>query len=191
MGSLFRTTAGFCVNEPESESEPAGLRGLDADILLQVGQARTIPAHTLLCQEGQITDRAFVVTAGQVEIAKDFAGKTRALSTFGPGSVLALMAALDGEPCAVSIRTLSDAKVVEITRASLLALLDPEQAESASFAHDLTLVAIRRLRGATDELAHVLFQALRSSPRAGRIDAASLARIQASNHAWPCVKLAA
>lgn len=179
------------MSEPESPPAPASVQGLEADALLRVGQVRTVSAHTLLCQEGQITDRVFVVTAGQVEIAKDFAGKTRALSTCGPGSVLALMAALDGEPCAVSVRTLSDATVVEITRGRLLALLDPDQAESASLAHDLTLVAIRRLRGSTDELAHALFQALRSSPRAGRIDAASLARIQASNHVWPCVKLAA
>jgi CRP-like cAMP-binding protein len=164
---------------------------VEATALLHVGRARAVPAHTLLCQEGQITERLFVVTAGQVEIAKDFAGKIRALTTLGPGSILALMAALDGEPCAVSMRTLSDATVVEITRGSLLALLNPDQAEGASLAHELTLVAIQRLRGATDELAHTLFQALRSSPRAGRIDAASLARIQASNHAWPCVRLAA
>jgi hypothetical protein len=89
------------------------------------------------------------------------------------------------------MRTLSDATVVEITRCGLLALLDPEQATVSSLAHDLTLVAIRRLRGATDDLAHTLFEALQSSPRAGRIDAGSLARIQASNHAWPCVRLAA
>ena len=179
------------MSDPESESGPSGGRGVEADALLQVGQARAVPAHTLLCQEGQITDRFFVVTAGQVEVAKDFAGKTRTLSTFGPGSILALMAALDGEPCAVSMRTLSDATVVEITRGRLLALLDPAQAAGSSLAHELTLVAIRRLRSATDELAHTLLHALRSSPRAGRIDAASLARIQADNHAWPCVRLAA
>jgi hypothetical protein len=57
--------------------------------------------------------------------------------------------------------------------------------------YDLTLVAIRRLRGATDELAQTLFRVLRSSPRAGRIDPDSLARIQAGNHAWPRVRLAA
>jgi CRP-like cAMP-binding protein len=191
MGSLFRALARFRLSDPESASTPAVLCGLEADTLLQAGQARAVPAHTLLCQEGRTTDRFFVVTAGLVEIAKDFGGKPRALSTLGPGSILALMAALDGGPCAVSMRTLSDATVVEITRCSLLALFDPEQATVSSLAHDLTLVAIRRLRGATDALAHTLFQALQSSPRAGRIDAGSLARIQASDHAWPCVRLAA
>ena len=109
----------------------------------------------------------------------------------GPGTVLALMAALDGEPCPLSMHTLGDATVVEITRGRLLALLDPEVAAHSNLVHDLALVAIRQLRGATDELAHTLFQVLRSSPRAGRIDPAGLARIQAGNHAWPCIKLAA
>ena len=159
--------------------------------MLQAGQVRCLPPHALLCREGQTTDRFFVVTAGEVELAKSIAGKSRALSTSGPGSVLALMAALDGAPCPVSMRTLGDATVVEITCGSLFALLDPEETANSNLVHDLALVAIRRLRGATDELAQTLFQALRSSPRAGRIDPASLARIQAGNHAWPCAKLAA
>jgi CRP-like cAMP-binding protein len=150
-----------------------------------------LPARALLCQEGQTIDRFFVLTAGEVEVAKSIAGRSRALSISGPGTVLALMAALDGEPCPVSMLTLSDATVVEITRGSLFALLDPEDPADSNLAHDLALVAIRRLRGATDELAQTLFQALRSSPRAGRIDPVSLARIQADNHAWPCAKLAA
>ena len=89
------------------------------------------------------------------------------------------------------MHTLGDATVVEITRGRLLALLDPEVAAHSNLVHDLALVAIRRLRGATDELAHTLFQALRSSPRGDRIVPHSLARIQAGNHAWPSVRLAA
>jgi CRP-like cAMP-binding protein len=150
-----------------------------------------MPAHALLCQEGQITDRFFIVTSGEVEIAKSIAGKSCALSTTGPGSVLGLMPALDGGPCAVSWRTLSDTTVVEVTRNSLFALIDPEQASASNLVHDLALVAIRRLRAATDELSQTLFQSLRSSPRAGRLDPPRMARIQAANHAWPCVRLAA
>jgi CRP-like cAMP-binding protein len=179
------------LSDGDSEPKPSGRQGFDAESLLRAGQVRSLPARALLCQEGQTTDRFFVVTAGEVELAKSIAGKFRALSTHGPGSVLALMAALDGGPCPVSMRTLGDVTVVEITRGSLFALLDPDRAADSDLVHDLALVAIRRLRGATDELAQTLFQALRSSPRAGRIDLASLARIQAANHAWPCAKLAA
>jgi CRP-like cAMP-binding protein len=179
------------LSDTNSESEQIGFQGLEAEPLLRAGKIVTLPAHAVLCQQGQTTDRFFVITAGEVELAKSIAGKARPLSTSGPGSVLALMAALDGEPCAVSMRTLGDTTVVEITRGSLLALLDPEVAADSNLVHDLALVAIRRLRAATDELAQTLFQALRASPRAGRIDVAKLARIQAGNHAWPCAKLAA
>ena len=177
------------MSDQESEPGSDGFLGPEGGALLEAGQARSIPSHALLCQEGKATDRFFVLTAGQVEIAKSIAGKSCALTTSGPGSVLGLMAALDGEPCAVSMRTLGEATVVEITRSSLLALLDAEQAPN--FVHALALVAIRRLRNATEELSQTLFQALRSSPRGDRIVPHSLARIQAGNHAWPSVRLAA
>ncbi len=182
------------MSDPESEAKPTRLQALETDFLLHAGIVRAMPAHAFLCQEGQLTDRFFVVTSGEVEIAKSIAGKTLALSRTGPGSVLALMPALDGEPCAVSLRTLCEATVVEITRSNLFALIDPEQAEQASashLVHALALVAIRRLRAATDELSQTLFHSLRSSPRAGRIDAQRMASIQAGNHAWPRVRLAA
>ena len=191
MGGLFCSPARFRLSDPEPEAKPGSFHGMDAKALMQAGQARALPPHALLCQEGKATDRFFVLTVGQVEISKSIAGRHHALANTGPGSVLGLMAALDGEPCSVSMRTQGSATVVEITRSSLLALLAPEHASDSDLMHDLALVAIRRLRGATDELAQTLFQALRASPRAGRIDAHRLARIQAGNHAWPCVRLAA
>jgi CRP-like cAMP-binding protein len=150
-----------------------------------------MPAHALLCQEGQITDRFFIVTSGEVEIAKSIAGKSCALSTTGPGSVLGLMPALDGGPCAVSMAYPERHHRRRSHAQQPVRPLDPEQASASNLVHDLALVAIRRLRAATDELAQTLFQSLRSSPRAGRLDPPRLARIQAANHAWPCVRLAA
>ena len=129
-------------------------------------------------------DRFFVVTAGQFEIAKCIAGQRHTLSISGPGSVLALMPALDGEPCAVSICALGDATVVEIKREDLLALLDDAGEQNLPIANLLSLLAIRRLRGATDELAKALYCALQSPERRGRIDALQLARIQAGSYAW-------
>ena len=179
------------MSEPGADSGPTGLRRPEAEALLQAGQARVMPAQSLLCEEGKITDRFFFVAAGTVEISKSIAGTRRTLATSGTGSVLALMAALDGAPSAVSMRTQSDATVVEITRSRLLAMLDSEEPTDANLVHALTLVAICRLRSATDELAQALHHALRSSLRAGRMDPCSLARIQAGNHAWPCAWLAA
>jgi CRP-like cAMP-binding protein len=175
----------------KSESKPAVFRKSEAEALLQAGQSRTVAARTALCQEGKLTDRFFFVVAGKVEISKSIAGTCRALTTFGPGSVLVLMAALDGSPCAVSIRALTDVTVVEITRGNFLAMLEQERPNEANLVHELTLVAIRRLRDATVELGQTLHRSLRASPRVGRMDPLSLALIHAGNHAWAFTRLAA
>jgi CRP-like cAMP-binding protein len=178
------------LSEPVS-AEPAGLSGPATKALLQAGKSRTMAAHALLCEEGKITDRFFFIVAGKVEISKTINGTCRALATSGPGSVLALMPALDGAPCAVSIRAQSNVTVVEIIRSKLLTMLDPEESTDTNLVHELTLVAIRRLRAATDEMGQTLYRSLQASPRAGRLDPHSLARIHACNHAWPIAQLAA
>ena len=179
------------MSEPKSDVEPAVFSGPDIKALLQAGESRTMVAHALLCEEGKVTDRFFFIVAGKVEISKTINGTCRALATSGPGSVLALMPALDGAACAVSIRAQGEITIVEIIRSKLLAMLDPEESSYSSLVHDLTLVAISKLRAATDDLARTLYQSLRASPRGGRLDPHCLALIHASNHAWPFARLAA
>jgi len=199
------------MSEPSTGDMPAWLQGPEGHALLDAGQPRFLPALSTLCEEGQTLDRVFLVTSGAFEIAKYIGGQQHSLSTCGPGTLLALMPALDGEPCAVSISAREDATVVEIKRESLLALIDldgnPERvpipsrdaslpAEPAGSARDqssgsspaigtrLSLLAIRRLRNATNELAQALHCALRSPEQNGRVDAMRLARIQARGYAW-------
>jgi CRP-like cAMP-binding protein len=172
------------VTEPGAETGADGFRGADAQSLLHIGHSRSLPACATLCQEGEVTDCFFVVTAGEFAVAKCIAGEMTVLSTFGPGSLLALMPALDGEPCAVTISALQDATVVAITRDRLLALLEQPGEPNPGLANLLSLLAIRRLRGATNDLAQALLCALQDPERGGRIDAARLARIQADSYAW-------
>jgi CRP-like cAMP-binding protein len=179
------------LSEPKSDAEPAVFSGPEVKALLQAGQSRTMTAHALLCEEGKVTDHFFFMIAGKVEISKTMNGTCRVLATSGPGSVLALMPALDGAACAVSMRAQGEITVVEINRSKLLAMLDPSESSDSNLVHDLTLVAISRLRAATDDLAKTLYQSLRASPRAGRLDPNGLALIHASNHAWPFARLAA
>jgi CRP-like cAMP-binding protein len=172
------------VNEPEVDAGPTCFREPEARALLEAGQPKEMPALSLLCQEGQSTDRFFLVTTGEFEVGKEIAGRHCTLSTVGPGSVLGLMPALDGSPCAVSIRALCSATVVEITRENLLAMFDHDRRADLNAANHLSLMAIRRLRGATTELAQALHQALTSPGQRGRIDTARLAHIQAGSYAW-------
>ena len=77
------------MNESNAEAGLESLQRPDARLLTGVGRTRNLPASSLLCAEGQVMDRFFVVTAGQFEIAKCIAGQRHTLSISGPGSVLA------------------------------------------------------------------------------------------------------
>ncbi len=169
----------------ESEGEAEGLRNPEAQAWLRIGQSRSVPAMSWLCEEGRITTSFFVLYAGEVEVAKSVGGEQQLLSTLGPGSTLALLPALDGMPCAVSMRALTDAEVVEIGGASFRALMAAEDAAGSQLGFDLACLAVRRLRSATVELGKALHQAVASPDRAGRIDRSRLMQIQAGNHAWP------
>lgn len=179
------------MSEPESEPNVDCLRGPEGLALLQAGEQRLVVAGSVLCHEGQSLDRFFVLTRGMVEISRTVAEKTLPLGTCGPGGILALMAALDGQPCAVTMRARQDCHVVELSRAIVFEMLQPDGPRSANLSHDLALLTIRRLRRATDDLAGTLYRALRASAQTGRLDVLDLARIQAKNHAWQCASLAA
>jgi CRP/FNR family cyclic AMP-dependent transcriptional regulator len=158
--------------------------------LLRAGQQRLVPAGQVLCHEGKQLERFFVLTRGTVDLSRTVVEKTLALGACGPGSILGLMAALDGQPCAVTLRAREDCTVVDVSRAAVFDMLRPDGPWSANLSHDLALLTIRRLRRATDDLAGTLFRALQSR-QAGRLEVLDLARIQAKNHVWQCASLAA
>jgi CRP-like cAMP-binding protein len=172
------------MSEPGAEDPPAWFQGPEAHALIEAGQSRFLPALSTLCEEGQVVDRVFLVTAGAFAITKHIQGEQYVLSTCGPGTLLALMPALDGGPCAVSITARDDATVVEIQRDRLLALLDQPWDAPLGISNRLSLLAIRRLRKATDELAQALHSAIGSPEQRGRMNAMRLARIQAGGYAW-------
>lgn len=170
----------------ESDPEPkfADLGGLQLADWLRAGQARRLPAFSLLCEEGQLASHCYVVTRGMVEVAKTIDGRHQALSTHGPGSILALMATLAGGPCRVSMRATEDIDVVAIGRDGLFMILGVEGDACAPLADKLTVTAIRRLRRATDELAQAIHRSLVSPERPGHLKIPDLAMIHAGNHAW-------
>ena len=181
---MFRPAQGIGMSEPGAEDVPTWFHGSEAEQLLGAGRTRSLPALATLCEEGQVLDCFFLVTSGEFEVAKHIAGRRCPLSTFGPGTLLALMPALDGEPCAVSISARESATVIEIKRDSLLALLSQPPDAIPEITNRISLLAIRRLRSATDELAQALYCAIRSPGQDGRVEAIRIARIQARGYAW-------
>ena len=84
----------------------------------------------------------------------------------------------------VTISARANATVLEIKREALLAMLDRPPDSIPEIANRLSLLAIRRLRSATNELAQALHCAIRSPNQCGRVDATKLALIQAHGYAW-------
>jgi CRP-like cAMP-binding protein len=172
------------MTEPDSGDTSAWLSGPEGREFLAAGQRCSIRAESTLCQEGHSTNRCFLVTEGRFAITKRIEGKRYLLSIFGPGALLALMPALDGQPCAVTISAACDATVIEIGRERLRAALDRRSEQEPQIADRLSLLAIRRLRNATNELAQEICRTIGSPEPKGRIDAMRLARIQAHGYAW-------
>jgi len=172
------------MSDGEGYSEFAGLERSELEELLRAGPVRALSPSAVLCEEGQLCAHCWVVTQGTVEAARTIEGGHRTLSQHGPGSILALMATLDGGPCRVSLRAAGDAKVVEIARDGLFDILGVEHDPCAALAHRLTITAIRRLRRATDELAQAIHRSVTDVQRPGHLAIADLAAIHAGNHAW-------
>jgi CRP-like cAMP-binding protein len=172
------------MSDTDPESELTGLGASELRDLLRAGQERQLPAFSLLCEEGQIANHCYVVTQGVVEVAKTIGGAHHALAKLGPGSILALMATLDGGRCRVNMRATEDVKVVEISRDALFTIFGVEEDACAALADRLTVTAIRRLRRATDELAQAIHRSLVDAERPGHLQIPDLAIIHAGNHAW-------
>jgi eukaryotic-like serine/threonine-protein kinase len=80
---------------------------------------RPFPAGTLIVQEGDIADEAFVITAGHCEAFRDERGRRVSLGTLGPGDVFGEGALFAGEPRNASIVAVDDVTAVVVTREAL------------------------------------------------------------------------
>jgi CRP-like cAMP-binding protein len=172
------------MSKGDAEADLAGITRSELAYLLRAGQLRVLPAFTLLCGEGQPAPLCYVVAEGTVEVTRTLPSGKHVMSTHGPGSILALLAAFDGGPCRVSMRAVEEVKVLAITRDGLLAIFGVEDTGHAALADRLTIAAIHHLRRAIDDLAQVIHRSLTAPARPGRLEVPDLALIHAGNHAW-------
>jgi len=64
--------------------------------------------------EGDAGDRAYVITAGEIEVLKESAGREVRLAVLGPGTLVGEMALLAGEPRNATCRAITDTRLVSI-----------------------------------------------------------------------------
>jgi signal transduction histidine kinase len=120
-----------------------------ARICDEAREVRLAPGQVLF-REGEWGDRAYVLTAGQVEVYKDGDGRETVLAVRGVGEVVGEMALLQQEPRSASVRAKTAAELFSIPRPALDDLLQT----SASAARAIFQTLLRRIRETNAQLRH-------------------------------------
>ncbi len=88
--------------------------------------ARPFPAGTLIVQEGDLADEAYVIISGTCEAFRDERGRKVSLRTLGPGDVFGEAALFASEPRNASVLAVEDVRAVVVTREVLQQELGPD-----------------------------------------------------------------
>jgi len=95
----------------------------DVDRFLRGGNwfgQQHFPAGTLIIQQGDHADAAFIITRGECEaFSVDNEGRETHLRTMGPGAVFGEAAIFSAQPRSASVRALTDLTAVVVTREAL------------------------------------------------------------------------
>jgi signal transduction histidine kinase len=124
----------------------------DDDLARICGEAQEIRLEPgqLLFREGEWGDRAYVVSAGQVEVFKDADRREVLLAVRGAGEVIGEMALLQQEPRSASVRARTRTDLFSIPKSALDDLLQT----STSAARVIFQTLLRRVRETNDQLRH-------------------------------------
>ena len=99
------------------------------------------PASTLLCKEGELGDRMFIILDGSVEVIQAFGTMDeRILNTLYPGEYFGEMSLLERSGFRMaSVRSVNPVKVLEMTQADLDSLLERWPALALNMLRELSL----------------------------------------------------
>ena len=128
----------------------AGLGDDDLARICREAQDVRLEPGDVLFREGDHGDRAFIVTAGQVEILKKAERREVLLALRGEGEVIGEMALLQEEPRSATVRARTRTDLVSIPKAALDDLLETSPSAARSVFHTL----VRRMREDQDQLRH-------------------------------------
>lgn len=120
----------------------------DLEQLCKMSEEVELPAGEQLFQEGSLSDRAYVIREGTIEIRKRNAGREVLLSVRKPGEVIGEMSLLDAAPRMASAYAREDTTLVVISQNQVDTLLDL----SPSAARVLVKTVTERLRSTNLQL---------------------------------------
>lgn len=135
--------------------------GLDVEDLRRlaaIAREVTLPASSVLFEQGEESDGLYIVASGIVRIyltAED--GREATISLLEDGELIGEIALLDGLPRSAGAAALTDAKLMFIPHKPFCDLLDT----SPKLSRQVTLMLCERLRAANSQVAQAIFHDLR------------------------------
>jgi CRP-like cAMP-binding protein/flavin-dependent dehydrogenase len=117
--------------------------GMDEGVL-----GRPYADGEVLCRQGDVGDRMFVIQSGRVEVVGVEGGKEVRLGELGPGEIFGHMAIVDKKPRSATVRARGPARVLTLDKRAFLRRVH----EDPSLAYKLLEVMSRTVRSLDDEL---------------------------------------
>ena len=133
----------------------SGLRDDDlapiADLLIE----RRFPKHKTIVEEGLAGDYMYVIREGRVQVSKlSDDGREKILEFLDAGDFFGEMSLLDDAPRSASVRALSDARILALSRADFLNVMR----RNADVAMAVVQELARRLRDTDEQASSLSFQ---------------------------------
>src|SRR5215475_370639 len=97
--------------------------GMDDDALVEMARLalqNTYPADTVLCHEGMEEEVFYLLGEGQVVITQQLGDEERVLRYGNPGDYFGEMALIANTPRNATVKTTTDATVLEIDKATFI-----------------------------------------------------------------------
>src|SRR5665213_472056 len=135
--------------------------GLDLEDLRRlaaIAREVTLPASSILFEQGEESDGLYIVASGIVRIyltAED--GREATISLLEDGEMIGEIALLDGLPRSAGAAALTDTKLMFIPHKPFCDLLDT----SPKLSRQVTIMLCERLRAANSQVAQAIFHDLR------------------------------
>ncbi len=121
-------------------------------MLAQYLETKTLPAGTVLFQQGDFGDAMYVVKAGSLEIYKnDVFGAVR-VAEVRPGGLVGEMALVENKPRSANVRASDESRLLLLSRGSYAQLKQAHPLVATKFQDELLLLLSGRLRQTTEKL---------------------------------------
>jgi CRP-like cAMP-binding protein len=124
-------------------------------LLYDAGEITTLPAGTVIVNEGDRLDKLSILLSGRIDVFLP-EGERRvsdvALTQLGPGDCFGEYAFVDRQPASASIRTAEDSSVFSISHVTLREFLDAHHSVASIVYQNLLRILVGRLRASNAEL---------------------------------------